>query len=275
MLAQISDPPEVLYCRGNTALLNTQCLGVVGTRKITPYGKEAAQYLTAQLAANGYTIVSGLALGIDAVAHQATLDTGGKTIAVFGTGVDDSSIFPSTNLNLAKDILKAGGLLVSEYPAGTHGQRFTFPARNRIISGLSKGVIIIEADKESGALITAKSALDQNRDVFAVPGNIFSPRSVGPNMLIQQGAKLVLTVSDILSEYSSQLSIVDSQLSSLSTSDPVQKKIIAILKSNGPTHIDEIIKKSECETPHVSAALSILEIHGKIKHIGNGIYKTN
>ncbi len=275
LLAQISDPPEILYCRGNLDLLNTPCLGVVGTRKITPYGKEAAQYLARQLASNGFTIVSGLALGIDAVAHQATLDARGKTIAVFGTGPEDAMISPKTNFRLAQDILKNDGLLVSEYPAGTPGADWTFPMRNRIISGLSKGVIIIEADKSSGALITAKSALDQNRDVFAVPGGIFSPRSIGPNMLIQQGAKLVLNPSDILSEYTLPTALYPLPSRHVSTQDPVQKKILDILESNGPTYIDTIISQTEMETQKVMAALSMLEITEKIKHAGNGIYKTS
>lgn len=276
MLAQISDPPEVLYCRGNIELLNTPCLGVVGTRKLTPYGKEAAEYITQQISHGGFTVVSGLAYGVDAVAHRSALDAGGKTIAVLGTGTDDKSIYPKENLRLAADILDGGGLIISEYPDGTGGQLWSFPRRNRIISGLSRGVIIIEADKSSGALITAKCALDQNRDVFAVPGNIFSPRSVGPNMLIQNGAKLVLTPQDILEEY--QLLNLNFPLSTshLSTGrGPVEEKILAILKSNGPTHIDEIIKKSEMETPRIAAAVSILEIKSQIKHLGNGIYKCN
>lgn len=274
-LGHISDPPRNLYCRGNIALLKTFCFGVVGTRKMTPYGKEVTRHITSQLANQGYCITSGLALGVDTTAHQATLDVGGKTIAILGTGIDDATIFPPNNLRLAHDILQKGGLIISEYPEGAPGLKHQFPARNRIISGLSHGVLIIEADQKSGALITAKCALDQNRDVFAIPGNIFSPRSIGSNLLIQQGAKLVLTAQDILSEYSEQLSVVGSELSvNLSTQDPVQKKILAILTTNGPMHIDTIITQSELQTPMVSAALSLMEIKSIVKHIGNGIYKT-
>lgn len=271
LLAQIADPPKALYCRGDIGLLDTLCLGIVGTRKITPYGKESAEYFAGQLAGNGFTIVSGLAYGVDTVVHQATLNAGGKTIAVFGTGID--IVHPTVNRRLAKDILDSGGLLVSEYPGKTPGQLHTFPARNRIISGLSKGVVIIEADAKSGALITARCALDQNRDVFAVPGNIFSPRSAGPNLLIQNGAKLVLTPQDVTDEYAVQEGMFGSLSPSLSTQDPVQKKIIAILGSNGPTHTDLLIKNSGVPAPQVIAAISILEIRGKIKHIGNGTYK--
>src|SRR3989338_10271106 len=168
LLSQIHDPPKQLYCRGNISLLNSSCLAVVGTRKLTSYGREIAQQIVRDLANNGFTIVSGLALGIDAVVHQATLDCGGKTIAVLGGGVGDRNIGPKTNFHLAQDILKNDGLLVSEYSDKDEIFALNFAIRDRIISGLSRGVLVIEADEKSGALITAKCALDQNRDVFAV-----------------------------------------------------------------------------------------------------------
>ncbi|HYU64864.1 MAG TPA: DNA-processing protein DprA, partial [Candidatus Paceibacterota bacterium] len=184
LLSQIHQPPKMLYYRGNISLFQTPCLAVVGTRKLTPYGQEATRFLVHDLIKASCTIVSGLALGIDAAAHTAALEAGGNTIAVLGSGIDDESIYPRTNFNLAHKILNHNGLIVSEYPEGTKAQHFTFPARNRIISGLSRGVVVIEADRESGALITAQFALEQNRDVFAIPGSIFAPRSIGTNSLI-------------------------------------------------------------------------------------------
>src|SRR3989338_473027 len=164
LLSQIHDPPKQLYCRGNISLLNSSCLAVVGTRKLTSYGKETAQQIVRDLANNGFTIVSGLALGIDAIVHQATIDCGGKTIAVLGGGVGDKKIGPRTNFPLAQNILKNEGLLVSEYSNEEKIFASNFAVRDRIVSGLSKGVLVIEAPEKSGALITANCAIDQNRD---------------------------------------------------------------------------------------------------------------
>ena len=270
VLSEIHDSPEVLYCRGNLKLLNTSCFAVVGTRKLTAYGKESARLLSSDLARNGFTIVSGLALGIDAVAHQSALDAGGKTIAVLGSGVDDENIYPKTNFQLGMDVLRKEGLIVSEYPAGFHANEKTFPQRNRIISGLSVGVLIIEADKESGSLITARCALDQNRDVFAVPGSIFSSKSIGPNGLIQQGAKLVSSAEDIINEYGQNLNLSDSKKINISTKNPVQKQILDILDSKGALHADEIIRESKFEPKEIITALSMLEIEGYVKNYIDG-----
>ncbi len=274
LLAEISDPPSALYCRGNADLLNTTCLAVVGTRKITPYGKEVATSITRALVHQGVTIVSGLAMGIDAAAHTSALDSHGKTIAVLGSGIDDNAIYPAINILLAQRILKEGGLIISEYPPTTDARKHMFPERNRIISGLSLGVVVIEADEKSGALITARCALDQNRDVFAVPGSILSPRSAGPNRLIQQGAKVVLSAADIMSEYDAQLALFSSEKKNLSTQNPLEQKILGILESDGPSLLDEIIRKVDSETPTVIAALSMLEIHGSVQQLSTGKYTT-
>lgn len=273
LLAQISDPPKSLYCRGNLDLLHSECFAVVGTRKLTSYGKEVAQKITAGLVQAGFTIVSGLAMGIDAVSHQTTLDNGGKTIAVLGGGVDDENIGPQINFSLAMDILKNKGLVISEYPPGFNPNERTFPQRNRIISGLSRGVMVVEADKSSGALITAKCALDQNRDVFAVPGNIFSSKSYGPNDLIKSGAKLVLTVQDIIDEYGHNLSIFNNSGTTVSTKNPVEAAVIAILEEKGEVTIDEVARESSEEMPKLMAAMSTLEVRGVIKETGNGKYR--
>src|SRR3989338_5827075 len=272
LLAQIADPPKQLYCRGNLELLNSECIGLVGTRKLTSYGKESAQYITRGLATAGFTIVSGLAMGIDAVAHQATLDAGGRTIAVLGGGVDDKSVGPQINFKLAMDILKNHGLIISEYPEGFHANGKTFPQRNRIISGLSRGVLIVEADEKSGALITAHCALDQNRDVFAVPASIFSSKSIVPNNLIKRGAKLVISIQDIVDEYGYNLHIFDKKSDTISTKNPVQRNILAILEDKGEATADEIIGGSPEDTPKVIAAISTLEIKGVIKQRGEKYY---
>lgn len=274
-LSQIADPPQILYCRGNLNLFNKTCFAVVGTRKLTSYGKETTQNIVRGLVQSGFIIVSGLALGIDSVAHQTTLDAGGKTIAVLGTPLNQ--IYPPENSKLAQSILNSDGLIISEYPSGYPGLRENFAIRDRIVSGLSKGVLVIEAPEKSGALITANCAVDQNRDVFAVPGNVFSSNSFGPNYLIKNGAKLVTSAQDILDEYGSNLKLFDpptgGEKSSISTKDPVQKIILAILDNNETVFIDDIIRESKEETPKIIASLSILEIKGLIKNTGNGKYR--
>jgi len=274
LLRHIHAPPEQLYCRGNLKLLDSECFAVVGTRTVTPYGRDVTTQLVAGLARGGFTIVSGLALGIDAIAHESTLEHDGATIAVLGSGVDDNSIYPRNNFPLAQEILAKDGLIVSEYPLGTHATDFTFPERNRIISGLSVGVLVVEANAKSGALITARHALEQNRDVFAVPGSILSPRSAGPNRLIQRGAKAVCSAQDILDEYG-HLPLPAPEHRQVSTSDPAEQKILAILGSRGPSFIDVIIRESGMEASRIIATLSRLELKGYIAELTNGHYRLN
>ena len=273
LLSQIHDPPKQLYCRGNISLLNSSCLAVVGTRKLTSYGREIAQQIVRDLANNGFTVVSGLALGIDAIVHQATIDCGGKTIAVLGGGVGDKNIGPRTNFPLAQNILKNEGLLVSEYSDNEKIFASNFAVRDRIISGLSLGVLVIEADEKSGALITAKCALDQNRDVFAEPGSVLSPKSVGPNTLIQSGAKLIMNAYDIINEYHENLQLFPDKKRGGLTKNPTEKKIIDLLDEHSILFVDDIIRRSSMETSAISVSLSMLEIRGIIKHIGNGKYR--
>lgn len=196
-LKQIFDPPVALYARGRLDLLQTVMLAVVGTRRPTPYGVAVTERLSGDLAAAGLTITSGMARGIDTAAHQTVLASNGNTIAVFGSGIDH--IYPTENRKLAEKLF-VDGLVLSEFPLGTPGYPQNFPVRNRIIAGLSVGVLIVEGAQYSGSAITARLALDQGRDVFAVPGNITSKASWGPNLLIKQGAKLVQEASDVLDE---------------------------------------------------------------------------
>jgi len=269
LLAQIADPPKQLYCRGNTKLLNGFCFSVVGTRKLTAYGKEATEHIISGLAGSGMTIVSGLAMGIDAVAHQSALDNDLPTIAVLGSTVDDRGIGPQVNFNLAKEILKNNGLLISEYKKSGEIIRANFAIRDRIISGLSKGVLVVEGAEKSGSLITAKSALDQNRDVFAVPGNIFSPVSRGTNWLLKIGAKAVTSAEDILEEYAKNPKLKLEIKSDISTKDPIQQKILDILDEKSELTGDEIIREAGIDTSQVIAALSMLEIKNRIKQKNN------
>ncbi|OGN03032.1 MAG: DNA protecting protein DprA [Candidatus Yanofskybacteria bacterium RIFCSPHIGHO2_01_FULL_43_42] len=261
-----------MYCRGNLKLLDSECFAVVGTRKLTSYGKEVARNITTGLVRAGFIIVSGLAMGIDAVAHQATLDAGGGTIAVLGGGVSDQKIGPKINLPLAKKILENNGLLMSEYSDKEDIRASNFAVRDRIISGLSRGVLVIEAGEGSGALITAKCAVDQNRDVFAVPGNIFSSRSIGPNDLIKKGAKLVTSVQDIVEEYGHNLRLFNKRVNTISTKNPTERNVVAILEKKGEATADEIIDGLSEDTPKVIAAISTLEIKGVIKQKGEKYY---
>jgi len=264
-LKHIAHPPFLLYIRGSKELLKTNCFGVVGTRALTDYGRRATPAITQDIIRGGFTIVSGLAAGIDTLAHRAAVDAGGKTIAVLGCGVDDAIIFPPQNLGLAKKILETGGAIISEYAVGVHGSPFTFPQRNRIISGLSKGVLVVEADVKSGALITAKFAVEQNRDLFCVPGNIYSRTSQGTNFMIKKGAKLVSTGADVLEEYDIELAGVKKEI----RPDNETEAAILTLLTGEPLSSDDIIRKTGLETSKVTVALVMMELNRKIKNIGN------
>lgn len=195
ILKEIYDPPISLYIKGNKDILNHRSIAIVGCRDVTDYGKKAAKYFAYNLANQNINVISGLAKGVDSYAHIGTLSTSGKTIAVVGTGLD--SVYPTENKYLLDKILENGGAVISEYCLGTKAEKMNFPARNRIISGMSKGVIVIEAKEKSGTLITVDFALEQGRDVYVVPGNINSINSVGTNELIKQGAKMVTTYKEI------------------------------------------------------------------------------
>jgi DNA processing protein len=268
-LREIYDYPPVLYVRGELPTQDAHYLAVVGTRRPTIYGRQVAEEIVADLARNNIAIVSGLARGIDTVAHRAALDSGGKTIAVFGCGLD--VIYPAENARLVQAIIEHGAL-VSEYPLGIRPRAENFPLRNRIMSGLSLGVLVVEARERSGALITAFQALTQNREVFAIPGSILSPTSKGTNRLIQEGAKLVSNCADILEELN--LSIVAPQQLEIKEFLPENEAEATVIKqlTTAPTHIDEICRLSGLPIAEVSSTLAILELKGIAKHIGNMNY---
>lgn len=263
-LKEIYDCPPILYIRGTLLPEDERCLAVVGTRRATVYGRQIAEEIAADLARSKITIVSGLARGIDSVAHQAALEVGGRSIAVFGCGLD--TIYPAENANLARRIAEQG-VLMSEYPLGTRPRADRFPRRNRIMSGLSLGVLVIEAGKTSGAMITANLALEQNREVFAVPGSILSPASTGTNRLIQEGAKLVSSYTDILEELN--LTEVAHQIE-LKEAIPASETEALLLKQLGaePVHIDEVCRSSGLPVSQVSSTLVMMELKGMVKQMG-------
>ena len=263
------DPPLMLYYRGDISLLDTPSVAVVGTRACSSYGKEAAGKITRELCERGVTVVSGLASGIDTYAHRAALKAGGKTVAVLGSGLN--RVTPTPNISLFEEIVNNGGLAVSEYSPNSDATRYTFPERNRIISGLSKGVIVVEAGEKSGALITAEFAEEQGRTVFAVPGNITSQRSVGPNRLLFDGATPALSGEDIC--YTLGISAGNKEkISRAIQLDIFEQKIYNILQS-GETSFDTLVEKSELPPHKLSAILSSLEIQGIIVKLNSNIYR--
>jgi len=278
-LREIPDPPIILYLRGTVPGWDTlPCITVIGTRKPTPYGMQVAESLTRELVRAGVIVVSGLAFGIDALAHRHTLDADGITIAVLGNGLDSPSIAPHTHLPLAQAIIAKQGALLSEYPPLVEATPGTFPARNRIMAGLSQATLIIEAAEKSGSLITTRYALEFNRDVWAVPGSIFSPLSAGPNSLIRAGAKTITCVRDILDElrpttlFSNQYSADPRPIKPLpSDLTPDETRILATLGTN-PLHIDKLAKHSTLETTQLSTALTLLEMKGLVKNVGGMNY---
>jgi DNA processing protein len=271
LLKEIHNTPYILYVKGKIDFINSSpIISIVGSRKYTSYGSQTAQNFSRDLANAGFTIVSGMALGIDTFAHQGALDTGGKTIAVLGNGLDDNSLYPRNNFNLSREIIETGAL-ISEYPAGTQAGPLTFPARNRIVAGLSLGTLVVEAGEKSGALITAQMALDYDREVFSVPGPIFSPQSLGTNDLIKKGAKLATSVKDILEEFDLSVSKEPENSILKIPESESEKRLLEVLSSDS-IHIDNIVRISKLGTAEASAALSMMEIKGWVKNIGGQNY---
>lgn len=264
-LKEIYNPPALLYLKGKLQK-DEYSLAIVGTRKPTAYGRQAVLEITSQLAQNGLAIVSGLALGIDGLAHQACLDAKGSTIAVLGGGIDKKTLYPAKHQGLAEKIIEQGGAVISEYPVGTVPLKQNFPYRNRIISGLSLGVLVIEAPEDSGALITARYALEQDREVFALPGSIYSQNSLGPNNLIKMGGKLVTSAADILGELNLRQAIEFIAAKKI-VPDTKEEALILEHLSREPLHIDKLVELSKLNTALVNATLTIMEMKGKVKNL--------
>lgn len=270
LLRQITDPPLSLYYKGWLPK-DEPTVAIVGTRKPTDYGKQSAAFMSKGLASAGVVVVSGLAYGIDSVAHQATLEVGGLTLAVSPGGLD--ATYPRQHERLAQAILKRGGGLISEYPPGVPPAKHHFGVRNRIIAGLALGTIIIEAAEHSGTLLTAKSTLEYNRELFAVPHPIFSPMGIGPNRLIQLGAKLVTHSTDVLQELNINPVAVGQveDLKPFEAGSPEQVVLVELIGSK-PRHVDELVKQSGIAVATVTATLTLLEINGLVRNLGGGFY---
>jgi len=279
-LLEIYDPPLLLYVRGNAEVLGKYGLSVVGTRHPTPYGVGVAERLTCDLAARGLIIISGMARGIDTAAHRGALAAHGQTLAVWGTGVDVT--YPKENQKIADQILAGGGAIISEFPLGTFPAPQNFPIRNRIISGLAIGVLVIEAGEYSGTRVTARCALEQGRDVYAVPGNVTNKLSWGPNTLIKQGAALVAGWEDIwevlptdvrlaLTPPERPASEAPAAASLFDAPDlgPAERRILSILRADESTHIDEIVERlaSHLSSSEIFAALFELELSSRIREL--------
>jgi|SRR5579883_121528 len=266
LLREIDDAPPVLYVRGTLTEADRFALAVVGTRNSDEYGRQATERLVTGLARGQVTIVSGLALGIDSLAHCAALEAGGRTIAVLACGLD--MVYPRQNLALARRIVESGqGALLSEYPLGMRPESGSFPARNRIISGISQGVLVVQAGEKSGALITADRAIKQGREVFAVPGSIFASRSAGTNRLIRDGAHAVLEVNDILESLNIFMIPLRMEVQQTLPENVEERDLLALLGPE-PIYIDELIVNSQLPAPTVTATLTLLELKGLVKIVG-------
>jgi DNA processing protein len=270
LLKQFPDAPVVLYVRGTLLPQDELALAIVGTRKATTYGRDAAAHFARQLARNSVTIVSGLAFGIDAAAHRGALEGGGRTIAVLGCGIDQ--IYPRDHRELAHEIMGRGALL-SEFPIGMGPEGRNFPGRNRVISGLSLGVLVAEAPEQSGAIITASIAAEQSREVFAVPGNIFNPANAGTNHFIQDGAKLVTSVEDILDELDIAHRNVQTKTIAerMAPTGETEKKLLQFL-SPDPLHINDLVRLCGLPITTVTSTLTLLELKGLARSVGHMQY---
>ncbi len=271
-LKKIKDAPKVLYYIGILPNPDERCLAIVGTRRYSPYGQQVALKMAGELADSGLTIVSGLAPGIDTFSHRAVVEKRKRTIAVLGTGLDEKSIYPQTNLDLSRKIIEHGGCLISELPEGTQGSKFSFPRRNRIISGLSSAVLVIEAKEKSGSLITADCAIKQNKKLFAIPGQIYSSNAAGPNGLIKKGAKLITSSTDVLNELGLQF---QQPLQSCAEAENDEEKLILEVLENEPLHVDKIIEKTKLNASVVATTLALMEISGKVRSLRANTYSLN
>lgn len=267
-LKDIQQPPPVLYARGSLLPEDDWAVAIVGTRRMTPYGQQVAEDTALVLAANGITVVSGLAKGIDSAAHRTAVEGGGRTLAVLGCGVDQ--FYPAENRRLAEKIMQQGALL-SDYPPGTPPDAANFPPRNRLISGLSQAVVIVEAGKRSGALITAQFAAEQGKDVFAVPGNINAPQSVGPNRLVRDGAIPLLSPQDLLEALNLDRVPAYQAARSAIPADPQEAQLLETLGSE-PLHVDEITYRTGLPIEAISATLTMMELKGLVRQVGSMNY---
>ncbi len=271
LLKEIHGAPEKLWYRGTWPSAPWHSIGVVGSRKMSLYGTTVLPPIVHDLARTGLVITSGLAYGVDALAHSSALEVGGTTIAVVAGGVDDESVYPADHLGLMKRIIDNGGLVISESPPGTRPRKYSFPLRNRIISGISLGVLVAQAAARSGSLITATCALEQDRDVFALPGPLTDPLSEGPHSLIRKGAKLVTSLQDIFEAFEFLDLPKEYARPESNPENEIEATILATMSSE-PVHIDTLIKICNRESHMVSSALLMLEMRGVVRNVGNMYY---
>ena len=269
LLREIDDQPPLLYIKGELKADDERSVTVIGTRRPTAYGREVATHLAADLARAGVTVVSGLARGIDGAAHRAALDAGGRTIAVMGSGSD--VIYPPEHKQLAADILERGAL-ITEYPLGSRPDARHFPRRNRLLSGLTLGTLVIEAGEQSGALITVRTALEQNREVFCIPGSIYSPVSKLTNALIREGAKLVASVDDVLEELNLGSVAIQPPLPNILEAASDQEALLLQNMDDDPQHVDEISRRTGLAVTDVTSTLAMLELRGMVTQVGRMNY---
>ena len=270
-MKQITDHPVILYYRGKLDVLEViPLLAVVGTRAVTTYGKQVTKGLVSRVASTGIPIVSGMALGVDRLAHEACLDAGQKTIAVLACGIDDNSLYPPTNRNFAHRIVE-NGLLISEFPPGTPALRHHFPMRNRIISGVSHATLVTEAALKSGSLITAKHALDQNKDVLTVPGPITSRQSQGTNYLLKHGAHMVQSANDILEVLDADSRVLQQDVQKDFKGTPEETSIVQVIGQEASS-LDKIAKLCKMEASLVTSTITLMEMKGIVEDIGGGVY---
>jgi DNA processing protein len=267
-LKEVDQPPPVLYMRGDYLPDDLFAVAIVGTRRVTPYGRQITEELAAYLAAHGITVISGLARGVDAIAHQTAWKAGGRTIGVLGSGVD--KIYPPEHRGLAEKMMGSGAIL-SDYAPGTPPDASNFPPRNRIISGLSLAVVVIEAGETSGALITAEFAAEQGREVFAVPGSILAPQSKGTNKLIQNGALPLLSVNDLMQALDLTRMGEQKAARRVIPADETEARLMNLL-SEEPLHVDEIRNQTELPIEKVSATLALMELKGMVRQVGGMNY---
>ncbi len=267
-LKQVEQPPPVLYLRGDLRPEDDWAVAVVGTRRITAYGQQVAEDVAATLARAGVTVVSGLARGVDGVAHQSALKAGGRTVAILGSGVDH--IYPPEHTRLAEQMIARGGVM-SDYPPGTPPDAANFPPRNRIISGMSMATVIVEAGIDSGAMITARFAIEQGREVFAVPGNIYGAQSQGPNRLIREGARPLLNPKDLLEALNLNQVVEHRTARSALPTDPVEALLYQLIGAE-PVYIDELRAQAGMPIEKVTAALAMMELKGMVRQVGGMNY---
>lgn len=272
-LEKIESPPFLIYYKGEIKHNYTKSVAIVGTRKLSHYGKQSTHEITKNLTSNKIITISGLALGIDTIVHKTTVENNGKTIAVLGSGLNDNNIYPKTNFLLSKKIVESGGCVMTEFPAGAQPMPYNFPLRNRIVSGLCSGLLVIESPEKGGSLITASHAKDQGKKIFAVPGSIYSKNSSGTNNLIKNNeATMITNANDLLKGLNVKTNKHSNDKKEQTSKLSDNEKIILKLLDRTPMHIDKLVRISGLSSNTISSVVTMLEINGMIKNIGNMNY---